>query len=193
LTQPSNGKECLSRQDAGSTQVNPDLVIRAGQEAWSRLRKGLADWIAVAEALQHGQHLAMLESRSNAPKGSRFQAIMGEWLRATGFNEIDKGVRSRLLDLFKHRAEIEAWLLADRLARLTPTKAKQVIELLPELYAERAADFLYEKSRPRARKKRRTIEDFQRDLAARKAAGAEGHQKGGATCSPGPQIAKAAP
>jgi hypothetical protein len=234
--------------EAGLTQVNPDPVAR-GQEAWGRLKKGLADWFAVAEALQHGQHLAMLESHSNEPKGSRFQVIMGEWLRTTGFDEIDKGVRSRLLNLFKHRAEIEAWhkalptnkrqqlahpnavwrawqkstvtghatvtrhpspatkykdeiarledenyrlrsvgddlflaqdtavdiaqVLVDRLVRLTPTKAKQILELVPELYAKRSAETPYEKARSRTRKKRRTVEDFQRDLAAKKAAGAK--------------------
>jgi len=235
---------------AGLTQVNPDPVVR-GQEAWSRLKKSLADWFAVAEALQHGQHLAMLESHSNEPKGSRFQAVMGEWLRTTGFDEIDKGVRSRLLDLFKHWIEIEAWhktlpsnkrqqlnhpnsvwrawqkstiagnktvaprpspaakykdeiarlenenralrragddlftatdaavdiarLLADRLVRLTPTKAKQVLELLPEFYASRSTETPYEQARPRVRKKRRAIEDFQRDVAARKAAAGANH------------------
>src|SRR5262249_1535434 len=131
----------------------------------------------------------------------------------TGFHEIDKGVRSRLLDCLKHRAEIGGWhktlpankrqqlahpnavwrawrkstlsgratvtarpsptakykdeiarlenenhvlrragddlftatdtaidiarLLADRLLRVTPSKARQILELLPELYAER--------------------------------------------------------
>jgi hypothetical protein len=170
---------------------------------------------------------------------------MGEWLRTTGFHEIDKGVRSRLLDCLKHRAEIGQWhktlpankrqqlahpnavwrawrkstlsgraivtarpsptamykdeiarlenenhvlrragddlftaidtaidiarLLADRLLRVTPSKARQILELLPELYAERLAETPHDKARPRTRTKRRTAEDFQRDLAARKA------------------------
>lgn len=233
----------------GLTQVNPDPVAR-GQEAWGRLKKSLADWFVVAEALQHGQHLAMLESHSNEPRGSRFQTTMGEWLRATGFDEIDKGVRSRLLKCLKHRVAIEGWhktlasnkrqqlnhpnaiwrawqrstvtsktvtshpspvakykgeitrlenenhalrragddlftatdaaidiarLLADRLVRLTPTKAKQILELLPQLYVERSAETSHDKARPRSRKKRRTIEDFQRDLAARKSAAGANH------------------
>jgi hypothetical protein len=241
-------KGALSEKQAdedGLTQVNPDPVTR-GQEAWGRLKKSLDDWFAVAEALQHGQHVAMLEAHTNEPSGKRFQVIMGEWLCLTGFNEIDKGVRSRLLNCLKHRAAIEAWhatlpsnkhqqlnhpntvwrtwqkstvtgnatitprpspvtkykdeiahlenenhalrrarddlfaatdaaidiarLFADRLVRLTPTKAKQILELLPELYAERAAESLHDKARPRSRKKRRSIEDFQRDVAAKKAA-----------------------
>src|SRR5262245_14322116 len=60
-----------------------------------------------------------------------------------------------------------ARLLADRLARLTPTKAKEVIGLLPELYAEGSTETPHEKARLRSRKKRRTIEGFQRDLAAK--------------------------
>jgi hypothetical protein len=98
----------LEVDEAGLTQVNPDLVIR-GQEAWRRLKKSLADWFTLAEALNHGQHHAMLESNSNEPKGARFQAKMGEWLRTTGFDEIDKGIRSRLLLCLKYRDEIEAW------------------------------------------------------------------------------------
>jgi hypothetical protein len=229
----------------GLTQVNPDPVAQ-GQAAWGRLKKSFADWFVVAIALEHGQHLAMLEAHTNKPVGARFQTVMGEWLRVTGFDEIDKGVRSRLLECLKHRAAIEAWrqtlpsnkrqqlnhpntvwrawqrstvtgnatitprvspvtkykdeiarlenenhalhragddlfaatdaaidiarLFADRLVRLTPTKAKQILELLPELYAERAAESLHDKARPRSRKKRRSIEDFQRDVAAKKAA-----------------------
>lgn len=61
-----------------------------------------------------------------------------------------------------------ARLLADRLVRITPTKARQILELLPKLYAERSAETPHDKARPR--KKRRTIEDFRRDVAARKAA-----------------------
>jgi hypothetical protein len=74
-------------------------------------------------------------------------------------------------DLFQSQdtaADI-ARLLADRLLRLTPSKARQILTLLPELYAERSAETPYDKARPRTPKKRRTIEDFQRDLAARKA------------------------
>src|SRR5262249_58835954 len=54
-----------------------------------------------------------------------------------------------------------ARLLTDRLMRLTPTKAKEILALLPELYAGRSAENSYEKAQPRARpKKRRTLEDF---------------------------------
>jgi|SRR5262249_14155242 len=61
-----------------------------------------------------------------------------------------------------------ARLLVDRLMRLTPIKAKQILELVPELYAERSAESLHDKAKPQSRKKWGTIEDFQRDVAARK-------------------------
>jgi hypothetical protein len=237
-------------EEVGLTQVNPDSVTR-GQEAWGRLKKSLTDWFAVAEALQYGQHRSMLASYSNEPSGRRFQTEMAGWLSSTGFHEIDKGVRSRLLDCLKHRAEVEAWhktlpankrqqlnhpntvwrawqkstitgkatvaarsspitkykeevarledenhrlrrnaddlflpqdtaadiarVLVDHLTRLTPTKAKQIIQLLPGLYAERSAEVPYEKARRKPQKKRRTVEDFQRDLAAKKAAAGAHH------------------
>jgi hypothetical protein len=157
---------------------------------------------------------------------------MGEWLRTTGFHEIDKGVRSRLLDCLKHRAEIGGWhktlpankrqqlahpnavwrawrkstlsgratvtarpsptakykdeiarlenenhvlrragddlftatdtaidiarLLADRLLRVTPSKARQILELLPELYAERLRRAASRSKRRRSRPRHRT-------------------------------------
>jgi hypothetical protein len=64
-----------------------------------------------------------------------------------------------------------ARLLATRLVRLTPSKAEQILKLLPELYAKCSSETPYDKARPRSRKKRPpTIEDFQRKLAAKKAA-----------------------
>jgi len=236
----------FSQADQGETRVgraNPDPIILRGQEAWARLRQELAweDWLAVGEALRLGRHLAMLEARTNEPSGKRYQAIYGDWLRQNGFDEIDKGDRSRLFDCLENLSAIHGWrqtlplnqrvrlnhpnsiwrnwqkskttvdtrpsptakykdeivrledensrlrragdelflpqdtatdiarLLADRLLRLTPSKARQILELLPELYAKRSAETPHDKARPRARTKRRTVEDFQRDLAARKA------------------------
>ena len=240
----------FSQADQGETRVgpaNPDSIILRGQEAWARLRQELAweDWLAVGEALRLGRHLAMLEARTNEPSGKRYQAIYGDWLRQNGFDEIDKGDRSRLFDCLENLSAIHGWrqtlplnqrvrlnhpnsiwrnwqkstiagqttvdtrpsptakykdeiarlenenhllrragddlftatdvaidiarLLADRLVRLTPSKAKQILELLPQLYAKGSAETAHDKARPRARTKRQTVEDFQRDLAARKA------------------------
>jgi hypothetical protein len=191
----------------------------------------------------------MLEANTNEPTGQRYQDIYGEWLNATGFDQIDKGDRSRLLDCLKHREEIEIWretlplnkrlelnhpssvwrawqrstiapsepgrmspvakykdaivrleeentrlrragddlflpqdtatdiarLLADRLLRVSPTKAAEILRLLPELYTKRIRDLddgtvesAQAKARQPRREKRRAIEDFQCDLAQRR-------------------------
>jgi hypothetical protein len=55
--------------------------------------------------------------------------------------------------------------------RLSPNKARQVIERLPEIFAERV-DLTRDAMRPRPptrRNRRHTIEDYQRDLAGPKA------------------------
>lgn len=234
---------------------NPDEIIRRGQEAWSRLQAGRAweDWLAVGEAIQVGRHHAMIEANTNRPRGSRYDAIFGDWLRQTGFDTLDKGDRKRLLDCWEHRAEIEAWrqtlptnkrlllnhpssvwrnwrkatvagkeaaaekparlspiseykqeivrledenlqlrragddlfcpqdtaadiarLIADRLLqRLSPAKVLAILEHLPRIVAARA-ELPHEPmpappTRRKQSKKRRTIEDFQRDIASRRA------------------------
>jgi hypothetical protein len=238
----------------GLDRSNPDDIIRIGQEAWSRLGRSWEDWPAVGEALAVGRHRAMVEANTNQPRGSRYESIFGDWLRATGFDTVDKSDRKRLLDCIEHRDAIEAWrqtlaankrrllnhpatiwrhwqkatvagkataekpvhlssigklkqevirledenlqlrragddlfsskdaaadiarLLADHLLqRLSPNKARQVIERLPDIFAERedlTRDAMTA-APPTRRKKRRTVEEFQRDLAQRKAAKAE--------------------
>jgi hypothetical protein len=91
------------------TQVNPDEVIRMGQEAWSRLGRSWQDWLAVGEAIRIGRHRAMLAANTNRPSGARYESIFGDWLRETGFAALDKGVRKRLLDCLEHCHTIEAW------------------------------------------------------------------------------------
>jgi hypothetical protein len=234
----------------GTTELS-DPVVRHGQEAWSRLatreRHTWEDWVLVGEALRVGRHRAMLEAGTNKPSGSRYNDVFGEWLKATGFDAIDKGTRSRLFDCLDHRDKIERWrealplsrrlelnhpktvlinwqkttvadkaatepaqlspsaklkqeivrledenlqlrragddlfsskdsaadiarLLADRLLqRLTPAKVRQIVEELPRIIAERAE--LTRDSMtavPKKRGRRRTIEDFKRDLAKRR-------------------------
>jgi hypothetical protein len=56
-------------------------------------------------------------------------------------------------DLFtaKDTAIDIAQLLAERLVRLTPSKAKEILAQLPTLYAQRAAEMLHAKARLRTR------------------------------------------
>jgi hypothetical protein len=96
----------------GLNCVNPSVSekVRMGQEAMARKRRGLADWIAIGEALQVGRAEVMRDVHTNQPAGRRYEKAMAEWLAANGFKEIDKGVRSRLLECLQHRTEIDQWL-----------------------------------------------------------------------------------
>jgi hypothetical protein len=94
------------------SQLNSSLnseIVRLGQEAMSRKRRGWDDWLLIAEALQVGRTDVMHELHTNEAHGSRFEKAMGEWLVANSFKEIDKGTRKRLLDCLKHKIEIEKW------------------------------------------------------------------------------------
>jgi hypothetical protein len=96
----------------GLNCVNPSIneKVRIGQEAMARKRRGWADWIAIGEALQVGRAEVMRDAHTNQPTGRRYEKAMAEWLVANGFKEIDKGVRSRLLECLQHRTEIDQWL-----------------------------------------------------------------------------------
>jgi hypothetical protein len=91
-------------------QPTIDGRIRLGQEAWARLRRQHAfpDWLIVGEALAIGQGRAA--HVTGATTGYTFNREMGRWLRLYGFDAIDKGTRSRLLDCIKHCDRITAWL-----------------------------------------------------------------------------------
>jgi hypothetical protein len=96
----------------GLNCVNPSIneKVRIGQEAMARKRRGWPDWIAIGEALQEGRAEVMRDAHTNQPTGRRYENAMAEWLVANGFREIDKGVRSRLLECLQHRTEIDQWL-----------------------------------------------------------------------------------
>jgi hypothetical protein len=98
--------------DDGLSQLNPvqpDQIIRRGQEALARLRRTWSDWIEVAEALAVGRTEVMRELHTNSPTGRRYEKAMAEWLAAHSFKTIDKGTRHRLLECLQHKTEIEAW------------------------------------------------------------------------------------
>jgi hypothetical protein len=96
----------------GLNCVNPSIseTVRIGQEAMARQRRRWPDWMAIAEALQVGRVEVMHDVHTNQPTGRRYEKAMAEWLVANGFKEIDKGVRSRLLECLQHRTEIDRWL-----------------------------------------------------------------------------------
>ncbi len=92
---------------------HPDeAVVRAGQEAWCRLRSNATwdDWKQVGKAHLIGRHKAMIEAGVNQPIGRRYNEAFGTWQREFGFENLDKGDRARLFEVMGHLAKIEAWL-----------------------------------------------------------------------------------
>ena len=89
-----------------------EAVLHRGLEAWNRLRTNSTweDWKAVGKAHVIGQAKAMSDAHINNPKGRSYNAAFSAWARKFGFEGLDKGVRSRLLEVMKHLAEIDAWL-----------------------------------------------------------------------------------
>jgi hypothetical protein len=86
-------------------------VIAAGRAAWAKLKhdETWTDWVAVGRALSAGKAAMMGYLRTNNPAGRQWSKHFGGWLRESGFDEIDKGVRSRLEKCMDHLAQIEAW------------------------------------------------------------------------------------
>ena len=96
-----------------SPTYHPDeAVVRAGQEAWCRLRSNATwdDWKQVGKAHLIGRHKAMIEADVNQPTGRRYDEAFGAWQREFGFENLDKGDRARLFEVMGHLAKIEAWL-----------------------------------------------------------------------------------
>jgi hypothetical protein len=100
-----------SKPDDGFSQLNPSPsnVVRLGQEAMTRKRRGWDDWLLIAEALQAGRTEVMRALHTNEPSGRRYEKAMGDWLIANGFKEINKATRSQLIDCLKHKSEIQSW------------------------------------------------------------------------------------
>ena len=87
--------------------------IEAGREAWARIRengrKSWQDWLTVAVAVQLGRDASMLAAGCKTPFGSHYVKAMAEWLAKAQLHGVGVQVRSRLMQILEHRAEIEAW------------------------------------------------------------------------------------
>jgi hypothetical protein len=53
----------------------------------------------------------MHDAHVNKPKGRSYNAAISAWTKKQGFQDLDKAVRSRLLDVMRHLAEIEVELV----------------------------------------------------------------------------------
>jgi hypothetical protein len=91
--------------------AEPDAVVRQGQEAWSRLRNNSTweDWKKVGAAHVVGRTTAMRDGHINTPKGRSYNAAFSAWQKKFGFQDLDKGDRSRLFDVMDHLKEIDDW------------------------------------------------------------------------------------
>jgi hypothetical protein len=109
----------LSADRLDSPAYRDDDAVRAGQEAWRRLRSNATweDWKQVGKAHVIGRAAAMREAHVNRPVGRRYNEAFGAWQRKFGFENLDSGDRTRLFEAMDRLAEIEGWL-----ATLTTTE-----------------------------------------------------------------------
>jgi hypothetical protein len=96
-------------QDGCASQPS---IFEEGRAAWVFLQQHQTwvHWRCVGLAVAAGQAEAMLRAHTNQPKGNRYHEENGAFLREYGFDSIDKGARSRLLEVMRNLAAIEAWL-----------------------------------------------------------------------------------
>jgi hypothetical protein len=87
------------------------LVIERGRNAWVSLRQDETweKWVMIGRAIDQGRREIMRELRTNTPKGKAWSQYFGAWLAENGFDEIDKGARSRLQTCIDNLPAVEAW------------------------------------------------------------------------------------
>jgi hypothetical protein len=86
--------------------------IAAGRDAWERLRNcraGFDDWVAVGRALVVGRAECMALAMANAPQGSRYNKMMGQWLDSNGLAGISPQERYRAVLIIENLPEIQLW------------------------------------------------------------------------------------
>ena len=90
---------------------NSQLVVDRGRQAWKSLKSDETweKWVAIGRAIEIGRNETMRALHTNQPKGGQWGRVFGAWLDENGFDEIDKGVRSRLQNCLDHQTEIDAW------------------------------------------------------------------------------------
>jgi hypothetical protein len=88
-----------------------EILVSRGREAWRTLRNDETweKWVAIGRALEAGRTAVMRQLHTNEPRGKRWSETFGAWLRENDFDQIDKGVRSRLQTCLDNLPAIEAW------------------------------------------------------------------------------------
>ena len=86
-------------------------IVTRGREAWKSLRadETFEKWIAIGRAIEAGKSAIMRFLNTNQSKGRAWSETFGQWLRENEFDQIDKGVRSRLQTCLDNLPAIEAW------------------------------------------------------------------------------------
>ena len=87
------------------------LVVERGREAWRSLRRDETweKWVAIGRAIDLGRTTIMRHLGTNQPKGRTWSDVFGAWLKQNEFDQIDKGVRSRLQTCIENLPAVEAW------------------------------------------------------------------------------------
>jgi hypothetical protein len=88
-----------------------ETLVSRGREAWRTLRtdETWEKWVAIGRAIEAGRTAIMRHLHTNQPKGKAWSQTFGAWLHENDFDQIDKGVRSRLQTCLENLTEIEAW------------------------------------------------------------------------------------
>jgi hypothetical protein len=84
-----------------------------GKAAWESLKRveSWDQWRTIGYAIEAGREDIMKSLSINDPHSNskKLKDAIGIWLKATGFNEIDKGARSRLRSCIEHLTQIDEW------------------------------------------------------------------------------------
>lgn len=100
-----------------SAENERDRVLRLGREALANLNtsKNWHWWVDVGVALHIGREECKEQvglKNSNVPPnkyGARYNRVFSHWMQEQGFNTIDAGDRSRLLQVMDNLDKITAW------------------------------------------------------------------------------------
>ena len=88
-----------------------ERVVERGRQTSKSLRNDetFEKSIAIGRAIEIGRNETMRLLHSDRPAGARWSRVFGAWLAENGFDEIDKGVRSRLQNCLDNLPAIEMW------------------------------------------------------------------------------------
>ena len=91
--------------------TDTQTIVSRGREAWHTLKSDETweKWVAIGRAIEAGTSAIMRFLNTNQSKGRIWSETFGQWLRENEFDQIDKGVRSRLKTCLDNLPAIEAW------------------------------------------------------------------------------------